>query len=74
MPKKSLEYGLSSYQDEGEGVVSEVRLKVISRVFVLETILLTSCPILQQNYSTLTILSMAAVLMATWEALSRLVN
>lgn len=34
--KKSVEYGLSSYQDEAEGVVSEVRLKVISQIFVPE--------------------------------------
>jgi aromatic ring hydroxylase len=34
--KKSVEYGLSSYKDEGEGVVSEVRLKVISQIFVPE--------------------------------------
>jgi hypothetical protein len=34
--KKSVDYGLSSYQDEDEGVVSEVRLKVSSQIFVPE--------------------------------------
>jgi hypothetical protein len=34
--KKSVEYGLPSYQDEDEGVVSEVQLKVISQIFVPE--------------------------------------
>jgi hypothetical protein len=34
--KKSVEYGLSSYKDEDEGVVSEVRLKVISQIIVPE--------------------------------------